>query len=93
MRTQKKRTRRKPAGRLIDVARVISVGQDRRTGEVVLKFNGIGYSACVLDPGRSRDGPSNPWGLPSPGQRPAAMAITRRLLAGKSRLWYGMYER
>ena len=38
MATQKKRTRRKPAGRLIDVARVVSVGQDRKTGEAILKF-------------------------------------------------------
>ena len=30
MPTQKKRTRRKPTGRLIDVARVVSVGEDRQ---------------------------------------------------------------
>jgi hypothetical protein len=42
MATQKKSTRRKPAGRLIDVARVVSVGQDRKTGEAILRFNGIG---------------------------------------------------
>jgi hypothetical protein len=35
MATQKKR---KPAGRLIDVARVLSIGQDRRTGEAILRF-------------------------------------------------------
>ncbi len=38
MPTQKKRTHRKPTGRLVDVARVVSVGQDRRTGEAILKF-------------------------------------------------------
>ncbi len=35
MTTQKKR---KPAGRLIDVARVVSVGQDPVTQEAILRF-------------------------------------------------------
>jgi hypothetical protein len=38
MRTQKKPTRRKPAGLLVAVARVISVGQDRQTDEAILRF-------------------------------------------------------
>ena len=53
MPTQKKR---KPTGRLIDVARVVSVGQDRRTGEAVLRFkdtNG-GLVAVRLRPGQFR---------------------------------------
>jgi hypothetical protein len=32
---KKKRTRRKPSGQLIDVARVLSVGQDRATQEAI----------------------------------------------------------
>jgi hypothetical protein len=35
---KKKRTRRKPSGRLIDVARVLSVGQDRATEEAILRL-------------------------------------------------------
>ena len=31
-------TKRRPAGRLVDVARVVSVGQDRRTGEAILRL-------------------------------------------------------
>ncbi len=38
MATQKKRTRRKPSGQLIDVSRVVSVGQDRASGEAILRF-------------------------------------------------------
>ncbi len=38
MATQKKRTRRKPSGRLIDVSRVVSVGQDRESGEAIPRF-------------------------------------------------------
>jgi hypothetical protein len=38
MATQKKRTRHKPFGKLIDVARVVSVGQGRKTGEAILSF-------------------------------------------------------
>jgi hypothetical protein len=34
----KKRTRRKPSGQLIDVARVVSVGQDRETREAILQL-------------------------------------------------------
>ena len=56
MATQKKRTRRKPAGRLIDVARVLSVGQDRRTGEAILRFKDTKGSlvAVRLRPGQFR---------------------------------------
>ncbi len=35
---KKKRTRRKPSGQLIDVARVIAVGQDRDTQEALLQL-------------------------------------------------------
>ncbi len=34
----KKRTRRKPSGQLIDVARAVSVGQDRETQEAILQL-------------------------------------------------------
>ncbi len=30
--------KRKPTGRLVDVARVVSIGQDRKTGEAILRF-------------------------------------------------------
>ena len=48
MPTQKKRTYRKPAGRLVDVARVVSVGQDRKTGEAVLRFRDTKGSLVAL---------------------------------------------
>jgi hypothetical protein len=53
MATQKKLTR-KPTGRLIDVARVLSVGQDRKTGEAVLRFRDTKGSlvAVRLRPGQ-----------------------------------------
>jgi hypothetical protein len=53
MPTQKKR---KPAGRLVDVARVVSVGQDRKTGEAILRFRGTkGKLVAVrLRPGQFR---------------------------------------
>ena len=35
---KKKRTRRKPSGQLIDVARALSVGQDRATQEAILRL-------------------------------------------------------
>ena len=35
---KKKRTRRKPSGQLIDVARVVSIGQDRETREAILQL-------------------------------------------------------
>ena len=56
MTTQKKRTRRKPAGHLIDVARILSIGQDRQTGEAVLKFKDTKGSlvAVRLRPGQFR---------------------------------------
>ena len=38
MTARKKRTRRKPSGQLIDVARVVSVGQDRATQEAILQL-------------------------------------------------------
>ena len=38
MATQKKRTRRKQAGRLVDVARVVSVGRERPTGKPVIRL-------------------------------------------------------
>ncbi len=39
MTARKKRTRRrKPSGQLIDVARVVSVGQDRDTQEAILQL-------------------------------------------------------
>jgi hypothetical protein len=43
-------------GRLIDVARVVSVGQDRKTGEAVLKFKDTKGSlvAVRLRPGQFR---------------------------------------
>ena len=48
--------KRKPTGRLIDVARVISVGQDRRTGEAILRFRDTkgGLVAVRLRPGQFR---------------------------------------
>ena len=56
MPTQRKRTHRKPAGRLIDVARVVSVGQDRQTGEAILRFKDTKGSlvAVRLRPGQFR---------------------------------------
>ena len=38
MAVRKKRIRRKPSGQLIDVARVVSVGQDRATQEAILQL-------------------------------------------------------
>ena len=45
MATQKKR---KLTGRLIDVARVVSVGQDRKTGEAILRFRETKGSLVAL---------------------------------------------
>lgn len=45
MATQKKR---KPTGRLVDVARVVSVGQDRKTGEAVLRFRDTNGSLVAV---------------------------------------------
>jgi hypothetical protein len=56
MRTRKKLARRKLTGRLIDVARVISVGQDPATQEAILRFRDTKGSlvAVRLRPGQFR---------------------------------------
>jgi hypothetical protein len=62
MPTQKKR---KPTGLLVDVARVVSVGQDRKTGDAVLRFRDTKGSlvAVRLRPGQFRTPANGMLGL------------------------------
>jgi hypothetical protein len=65
MPTKKSQPRSKTVGRLIDVARVVSVDQDRKTGEAILRFKDTKGSlvAVRLRPGQFRTPANGVLGL------------------------------